>query len=347
MKRFIFGEGPPMKLKNTTVKDIAEYTHLSLGTVSKYINGGQVKDDNKRKLDEAIANLDYHVNTFARGLKTQKSKTIGILIPALDNYFCTNLVEDIERTLYRFGYSLLVCGYQNNPQLIQRKLDFLASRMVDGIIVVPSATNDSAFNLDSLSDRPVILVDRYVNYLDLDTVGIDSVKISTQVTNYLVEQGHKKIAIILGSDTISTSIDRKNGFMTAMNAQGLTVPSEYIKSGEYSYQHGYEAMKEILTLRDRPSAVFATNFDLTLGMMQAVKEDKIVVPEDISIVGFDNLLYSRLFTPSLTIVEQPLEEISSEVVKVLMERLKDKKVKSHKTIKLEASLVQGSSVKKI
>lgn len=334
-----------MIMKNSTLKDIAEYTHLSIGTVSKYINGGSVKSANQEILDEAIRQLDYHVNTMARGLKTKKSKTIGILTPALDDYFCTNLVEHIERTLYQYGYSLIVCGYHNDPDLIPTKIQFLASRMVDGMIVIPGSSSDDYAKLLPNKRMPIVLVDRTVDPLKCDTVIIDSFAISHQVTDYLLKQKHERVGIILGPDTLSTSVDRKRGFMQAMTEHQVTVNPDYVRTGDYSLEHGYEATKQLLALPDRPTAIFATNFDITLGMIKALKEMKLSFPEDVSIVGFDNLLFSTLFSPSLTIVEQPLKEISDAVAQCLLQRLRDKDTVQPKLVKLQASLVTGESVK--
>ncbi|MDN6967676.1 LacI family transcriptional regulator [Oenococcus sp. UCMA 17063] len=332
------------KPKTATMKDVAKYAGLSVGTVSKYINGGDVKEKNKNKLDKAIHKLNFHVNNLARGLKNGRSKTIGVLIPSLDNYFCTNLVEHIENKLSEYGYGLLVSDYQDDSALEQKRLNSLAARMVEGIVVVPSFKAGFNENIINSSQIPIVFVDRVFSQAHCDAVVIDNVSISQKVTDYLLDKGHQRIAIILGPDSISTSKERKQGFIKAMNDSQVEIIPEYVSSGHYSINHGFHATLDFLKLPRRPTAIFATSFDLTLGMLKAINQKGISIPTDISVIGFDNLLFLSVFNPTLTIVEQPMQEISDKVVELLLKRINTKNSFNPSINKMQARLIEGSSV---
>lgn len=334
-------------MKNATIKDIAQLTHLSVGTVSKYINGGSVKQVNKKKLDEAIQKLDFHVNNFARGLKTKHSATIGVLIPSLDNYFCTTLVGYIEQDLSDFGYSVIVCGYQGQVDKQRERLRLLMNQMVDGIIVVPSFAPDKLLEFQDYPHIPIVFVDRVFKNSYFDTVAIKNQSISFDLTSELIAKGHSLIGIVLGPKQISTSKERLEGYVQAMHDHDLDINSNFVLNGSYSMEHGYAATMHLLTRKHKPTVIFATNFDITLGMLKAIHELSMNVPKDISIVGFDNLQISSVFEPPLTIIEQPMEKIAKEVVKRLLGRINGKITADAKTIRVSAKIVEGLSVRKL
>ncbi|MTT32339.1 substrate-binding domain-containing protein [Terrilactibacillus sp. BCM23-1] len=325
------------------MKDIAKYTGLSLGTISKYINGGKVREKNRKLIDKAIRELDFKVNEMARGLKTNESKTIGIIIPSMKNYFCTHLMSYTEMYLSKFGYSVIICNYREDPKVEREKINLLMKKQVDGLIVVPSGETISEIQEIILKKIPVVLVDRILPDMQCDAVVVNNFDISKKVVETLVERGHKRIAIICGPKKVSTAKERLNGFLEMHKKYHLEVDEKLIKFGDYYMHSGFMLCKDLLSLENRPSAIFVTNYDMTLGVIQAINEANIKIPSDISVVGFDNLPIFKVIKPSLSIVSQPMKELGDYVAKLVIDRLNDPTIPT-KVIKLEAEFIMKDSI---
>lgn len=178
-----------------TIKDISKSTGLSIGTISKFINGGTVREKNKIIIEEAIEKMDFKVNELARALKTSKTMTIGVLIPSLENIFCTGIVSNIENILLRKGYSTIICDYQDNPLLEKEKLNFLLNKRVDGLIIVPLSENKEEIEKILQSKIPIVLIDRMLEAIQCDMVIVDNLNASYQAVEHLIVNGHKRIGI--------------------------------------------------------------------------------------------------------------------------------------------------------
>ncbi|GGG05868.1 LacI family DNA-binding transcriptional regulator [Paenibacillus abyssi] len=327
-----------------TIKDIAKHTGLSLGTISKFINGGRVREANRDKIERAIKELDFHVNEIARGLKTSKSKTIGIIIPSMENFFCTSLISRVEKHLSKHGYSGIICDYQEDPQMEKEKLVFLINKMVDGIIIVPSG--DTQKEIQQVLDRgiPVVTVDRILPDIACDSVVVDNFKISGEAVEYFVGQDHRRIAIICGPRNISTAEERLNGYLAVHEKFRLTVDPDLIQFGDYYMQSGYELCRRLLDLPEPPTAIFATNYDITLGVISALNERNIRIPEQLSLIGFDNLNLSKVIKPALSLVVQPMDQLADATTKLMLERLEGTLQGIPQLVKFEAELVIKDSV---
>lgn len=332
-------------MSRTTIKDLAEYTGLSLGTISKYINGGEVKPKNKDLIDEAIKALHYNVNQFARGLRTNRSKTIGVLIPSLENFFCTSLVASIEEELYQHQFSVMVCAYQEDSQRERDQLRFLQSKNVDAIVIVPTNSFKTARMVRDIIDTGTycIAVDRKLMGIKCDYVGINNFQIAYDVTSYLLEKGHKRIGLLGTGQTTLTAIERYNGYAKALEDAGIAEDQSLVGFGNNFASGAYRQARRFLRLRNRPTAIFATNYDTTLGAITAINELGLSVPEDISVVGFDNLSVAKVFNPSLTIVAQPMQEISHATVTRILANI-DHPDAAGDDVVLKGYIVYGSSV---
>ncbi|MFI3324723.1 MAG: LacI family DNA-binding transcriptional regulator [Clostridia bacterium] len=328
----------------TTIKDIAKQTGLGLATISKYLNGGNVREENKILIEQAIKDLDYTVNHFARSLKSKKSMTIGVVIPELSNTFITTIIVTIEDILRKKGYSVIICDCHSNSELEKEAIDFLLSKNVDGIINMPYTSSGTHLTHAIVKSVPVIIIDRYIESLGdkLDFVLIDNQKASYMATKYLLEKGHKNIGILLGSKNIYTTGERLAGYNQAMSEYQISPLQSNICHSDYTVQGGYENMRKILKDKTATS-VFVTNYEMTLGAIIAINEMDVKIPKDISIIGFDNLQLSQVVHPKLTIVSQPLEEIGTKVSELLLKRLTDGNELPPVTIKLSTDLQIGGS----
>jgi LacI family transcriptional regulator len=329
---------------STTIKDIAKKTGLGLATISKYLNGGNVLQKNKIAIEVAIKELDYTVNEFARSLKTSKSKTIGIIIPELSNIFVTNIITVIEDILRNNGYSIIVTDCRTDENLEADLVKFLMKKRVDGIICMPVSKSGDFLKQAIDMDIPIILIDRMLDDIDTDVVMVDNVTASYKAVSYLIENGHEEIGIVAGSKDIFTSKQRLIGYKKALDKANIEFNKNNIVYSNYRVQGGYESLKKLLNNNKNISAVFMTNYEMTLGAIIAINEMGIKIPDDLSFIGFDNLQLSEVVKPKLSIVEQPLDEIGKNVAELMLLRLGEEEKKSKKKIQLTTTLIERESV---
>jgi len=331
-----------------TMKDIARQTGLGLATISRYLNGGKVKEQNRAAIEKAISDLQFTVNEFARSLKTSKSKTIGVIIPELNNTFVATIITLIEDILRKSGYGVIICDCSTNETLEKEAVQFLVRKNVDGIINMPVCKDGSHLKPALDKDLPVVLFDRsIVNLKDVvDAVVVDNVRAAEDATRYLIENGHREIGIIVGPCDVFTSRQRLAGYQQAYEKSGLQYDSSYISFSEYSVHGGHESMNRLLAEHAGMTAVFVTNYEMTLGAIIAINEAGIKLPLELSIIGFDNLQLSQVIKPRLTIITQPLEEIGEQVASRMLERLSGGGSKAAGIVTLSTRLQLGESVQK-
>lgn len=212
-----------------TIRDIKKMTGLSLATVSKYLNGGNVLPENRAAIEHAIEVLHYEVNEVARGLATNRTKTIGVLIQRLDNVFASTIIAEIEDILRQYDYGTIVCDCRGDEKLEAESIRFLLGKRVDGIITIP--TSKSAGYLNAAVDRgiPVVLIDRIFQDKEMDSVMVDNEKAAESAVKMLIAHGHKKIGIICGDSRFYTGQERLQGYFKAMEEADLPVYAKYIK----------------------------------------------------------------------------------------------------------------------
>ncbi len=333
-----------------TIKDIARETGLSIATISKYLNGITIKKQNKTIIDEAIVKLNYTVNEYARGLKINKTRTIGVIIPELSNIFITNIISKMEETLRQNGYSTIICDCQSDANIEIDAVKFLLSKRIDGIINMPTDLEGGHLKIAIENSVPTLLIDRMINNLEnkVDSVVIDNSKAAADAVSYLTQNGHKDIGIILGPQNIYTSSEREKGYKHEINRQGIKLNEGLMFHGDYKISGGYEGLKTLLEKNPSMTAVFVTNYEMTLGAIIYANENGIKIPEQLSIIGFDNMELSRVFNPKLTIMSQPLQAIGDACASTMLKRLSESTntVASEKIV-LEASMIKGDSVAKI
>jgi LacI family transcriptional regulator len=335
---------------SATIKDVAKYTGLSIATISKYINGGNVLHQNKKAIEEAIKVLDFTVNEMARGLKTNKTKTIGILIPNLEQTFCTSIVSNVENILLKQGYSTIICDYKEDPVLEGEKLRFLVNKMVDGIILMPmgDGEDDQSIIQGVIDDGViVVLIDRVLKNVECDVVLVDNLNAAYAAVEEFIIRGHKRIGIITGPEDVYTSEERLKGYYRVHEDYLMDVHEELIKKGDYKIDSGYDFLKELISMDEPPTAIFITNYEMTLGAIMAINESNISVPNDLSLIGFDNLELARVVKPPLSIVIQPMQSIGRTSAEILLRRLNGDMSNFPSTSRLKAELLVKGSVRNI
>ncbi|MDO4621379.1 MAG: LacI family DNA-binding transcriptional regulator [Eubacteriales bacterium] len=328
-----------------TIKDIRNETGLSLATISKYLNGGNVLPENREKIDRAIDKLHYQVNEMARGLVTNRTYTVGLIAQKISSIFNGTLMEIIGRELRKNGYGMLICDSSDDSATEADNIRFLLNKKVDGMLVIATSMDMAAVRPAVDAGVPIVFVDRWVPDSGLASVTLDNRKAAKEAVEYLIRNGHRDIAL-LGSREEMTGIEREKGYRDALEEAGIPIREEFVFVESHTLEHGYNGMKQILRQKEKPTAVLMTNYDINLGTVIAMNEMGVRCPEDISLIGIDDLLLPRIVKPSLTVMRQPMEEIGTAAAKLLLAEINGEET-SEKQIMFDAELLLGNSVKNL
>jgi len=323
-----------------TVKDVAARAGVSTATVSRVLSGKEgVSPELEQRVRQVIDELAYRPNQAARRLRERRSKIIGVLVPDIQINFFASIVVSIERELQKAGYLLLLGNTYDDLESEKQHIDTFLSEDVAGVIFAPSTTINTS-NYRPLQEAGVHLVaiDRQPGEMQIDTVQIDNTQAALRATRHLIEEGHQQIGFIAGSDLISTSIDRQLGYELALRQAGIAVNPELIRPGSFSIESGYQAMKVLFANHRKLSAVLIANNSLTLGAMKYVRECEIDVPTQIAIIGFDDMPWSTILRPPLSVIVQPVNEIGISAARLMLDRINEPK-SSIKHLTLETTMV--------
>jgi len=305
-----------------TIKDVAKMAGVSPSTISKFMNGGNVREENVEAIRAAIAALDYRVNPFGRNLKNQCSRSIGVLLPDITAPFFGNIMTALDKVLRENGYHSLISCYSANHGLERDNLRFLISTGIDGLIYMPeNLSAEEFFELTSNCNIPTVQIDRCLPGLPGDTVLVDNADAVHTAVSRLVGHGHRRIAIITGPKSVFSAKERLVGYLRALSDLGILYDDQLVISGQNDFATGYHGFETLDALPDRPTAVFTTNYDITMGFITAARERGMHIPEDIAVFGFDCVNICTMMKPPLPVVHQPEQEIGQLAARYLIERL--------------------------
>lgn len=333
-----------------TIKDIAKYTGLGLATISSYLNGGNVREGNRKKIEAAIKELNFEVNEVARGLKTNMTKTIGVVIPELNNNFCTEIITVVEDILRNHGYATIVCDCRTDKDLEKNAVDFLFRKRVDGIINMPVNSDGSHLRCFNKAKKPIILIDRKINGVDCDYVLVDNLTAAKNAIQKLIDCGHTRIGMIGGPEDIFTAQERMLGYRLALMEAGIVPEERLIEQGDYTINGGVRCLEKLVSNNKDMTAVFVANYEMTMGAVIGINELGVKIPEELSVIGFDNAEFARACKPKLTIVTQPKDEIGKNVAELILRRIEENRSEKeieYKILKLQTAVTEGNSVRKL
>ena len=305
-----------------TIKDVAKAAGVSMATISKYINGGHVRAENAEAIRRAIAELDYRVNPFARNLKIQRSRSVGILLPDMTAPFYGSVVTAIDKTLREQGYHTIISCYSSNHGLERDNLQFLITNGIDGLIYAPEDLSaDEFYELTANCRIPTVQIDRMIQGVDSDAVLVDNADAVYQAVTKLAFDGHRRIGIITGPKSVFSAKERLVGYLRALSDCGILYDDTLVISEDNDFATGYRGCVNMMKLEDRPTAVFTTNYNITFGFITAARERGLRIPEDIDVFGFDCVDICSMMKPPLPVVHQPEQEIGHTAASYLIERL--------------------------
>ncbi|WP_026565420.1 LacI family DNA-binding transcriptional regulator [Bacillus sp. UNC41MFS5] len=329
-----------------TIKDIAKLANVSHTTVSRALNNSPlIKEPTKRKILEIASQLNYTPNFNAKSLVMQKSYTIGLFLTSISNGTSASFLADTIKgvnSIITQDYNLFIRGiddYQDYSSVNPQRFD--------GIILMSQSVQDNSFIYHVLQKGiPLVVLNREVEEDQLINIISNDTEGSRQAVEYLIENGHRDIAIIEGTPNFKSAQKRKEGYLKALIEYGIPIKNEYSVHGNYDMESGYQAMERLLSLRLPPTAVFCSNDDMAIGAMNAVFAKGLKVPDDISVFGFDDIGFSQYTTPRLTTVKRPIEQISIHGAKKMLSLILGDEQEAEKIL-LKTELIIRDSVKKM
>ena len=332
--------------KNVTIKDVAAAAGVAVSTVSRVLNNlDRVSDETREKVQRVADEMGFVRNTLAASVKTGRSNMIMVIVPDIINEFYTAVIQGVEESAVQKGYFTMVFA---SNEMQKKEEEFFCGKfgkIVDGVVMIP-AHEDLSFVKEYV--KPIVIVDRYVSGSCAEAVIIDNLGGARMLTQELVDNGHKDIAILIGPEMFNIGKERMGGYTQVMCENGLQIHPEYVKRCTWYAESGYEKTKELLALPNPPSAIFATNNLLGIGCMQAIVESGLKLGEDISLVCFDDTLMAQYMTPGITVVKRETVEMGRLAAEKLIQLIEGEKcsVKERKIV-LPVTLVRRNSVKKL
>lgn len=330
-----------------TMKDVALQAGVSTTTVSHIINDTRhVSEELRQRVSDAIAALNYQPHGPARSLRTKQTRTIGMIIPDNSNPFFAEVARSVEDAAFENNYSVILC---NSDGSVEKELNYvrlLIEKGVDGLAFISAGRDPQSIEMLVRQSIPWVVADREIPGADVD-VAVDEVLVENlaggfKATEYLISLGHKRIGCIAGPFQLTPSAQRLMGYKQALQGAGFTVDPDLIIQGDFHNRSGYENCRTLTALSDPPTAIFACNDLMAIGALKAAHDLGLSIPQQLSIVGFDDIAWSSFSIPRLTTIAQPKQEMGRLLTALLVERIKDDQL-THRRMTLPVKLIMRDS----
>jgi len=325
-----------------TIGDVAKKAGVSKTTVSRILNGHfeHATQETKERILEVIRELDYRPNALAKGLKSMRTNVIGIVLSNLRNPFWSSVLEGVEDSCRSLGYNLMICNSNEEPESEWNHIKSLQMRQVDGIIINPTVKNISLYGSLISQEFPIVAVNRKIPDLDVETVVVDNIQGSVLAVDHLIRQGRRNIAIMIyPPEGVSPRQERIEGYKQGLQMNGIEVRDSFIRVIPEQKGSTHKAVTELLTSFPEIDAIFSTNNMMTLEILEAIKEQGLKIPDQISLIGYDETVWSKHLDPSLTTVFQPAYEMGELAAKELIKKIQTKTHMQAKTTVLQPKLI--------
>ena len=329
-----------------TMKDVAQKANVSTATVSRALmNPDKVSQSTRNKVEKAALDVGYFPQALGRNSRRNESRTILVIVPDICDPFFSEIIRGIEVTAAAQGYLVLIgdCAHQNQQE--KTFIDLIITKQIDGMLLLGSRLPFDASIEEQRNLPPMVMANEFAPELELPTVHIDNLTAAFNAVNYLHELGHKLIGCIAGPEEMPLCHYRLQGYVQALRRSGITVDPHYIARGDFTYEAGANALEQLLELPQPPTAIFCHSDIMALGALSLAKRRGLKIPEDLSIIGFDNISLSEFCDPPLTTVSQPRFDIGREAMLLLLDQLSGQNVSSGSRL-LDCELVlRGSTAK--
>ncbi len=339
------------KQSNATLESISKHLNISVSTVSRALNGKSEKYRISKKTTELILEaakeFNYEPNQLARGLRLQKTNTIGIIVPDITNPFFSKIVRWIENAARDNGVSILISDSNEKTEFEKSSVQLFANRKIDGIIISPVGEESEHLEKAGSKNIPIVLIDRLFNDLNFPFVGSNNFEGSKEAINYFIMNGHKRIGFIQGICDTSVNQARVNGYIHSLNENNIPLDRSLIVGNSFGEESGYIETKLLLNAKKKITAIFAASDQIALGAIKAIREENLRIPEDISIISFDDQPYSGYLSTPMTTVAQQGKEIGTIAFKLLTDMIRTGILNDNNKIQLPTKLIIRDSVKNI
>jgi len=330
---------------NPTIKDVAKLAEVHPSTVSRVINGNpRISEKTKNKVLLIIKKLGYTPNAIARGLKTKRTHTLGMLIPDITNPFFSEIARGVEDAANKNSFNVILCNTDDKLKKERTYLEILREKRVDGLILGTAHIRDKSILALENKKFPYILISRNIERLNKNCIIIDDVEGGIMATEYLIKLGHRRIAHITGPLKTRSALNRLKGYKLALKKHEIEYKDELVGEGDFRIKGGYQVMKRFLKLTEPPTAIFAANDLIALGAMQAIQKKNFHIPEDFSVIGFNDIELASFIYPPLTTIRQPILEMGNLAVKMLLRIIIEKEFNQRRII-LQPKLIIRESCK--
>ena len=325
-----------------TIRDVAKLAGVSTTTVSHVLNKTRfVSAEGKAKVENAVMQLNYVPNTVARSLKGGSSRVLGMLVTDSNNPFYADLIQWVDQVAYRHGYNLILCNTQGNIERAKDYMSMLSQRRVDGMLMMSSDARQ--LPVSSYGTMPMVMMDSGPDRVGYDRILDDSEQGGYMATKHLLEAGHRCIGLLAGPLEKSNSQNRIAGYRRAMAEAYVEVDESWIQSGEFTYEGGVTAMAELLKQQKKVTSIFASNDLMAMGAIRVAGEHGLIVPKDLSVIGYDDIPGAKYFNPPLTTMRQPLELMAEQAIAMLLARMETPDREGQRTL-LPPTLITRDSV---
>ncbi len=324
----------------TTIGDVAKLAGVSTMTVSRVINNsGYISPSTRERVERAITQLGYVPNALARSLRFKQTKTIALILTDITNPFFTTVARGVEDAASEQGFSVILCNTDESESKEGEYLNMLLQKQVDGILLVPARCSSESISMLQSRSVPTVVLDRRVEGVQVDAVLGDSEEGAYQLVRHLLDLGHRRIAVLSGPRSVSTATDRVAGFRRAMTKAGLTIDESMVQYEAFSQEAGYRMTQRVLAAAHRPTALFAGNNFIAVGAFGALRDAGLKVPEEMSLVAFDDLPLPLAMDPFLTVAAQPAYEMGRRATELLLDRLTGEAPEECRDVVLPVTLV--------
>ncbi|UTZ44163.1 substrate-binding domain-containing protein [Vibrio campbellii] len=330
-----------------TMKDIAKLAGVSTSTVSHVINKTRfVSEEISGRVNNAAKELNYYApSALARSLKVNRTKTIGMLVTTSTNPFFGEVVKGVERSCYQKGYSLILCNTEGDNERMRESINTLLQKRVDGLILMCSSLEGERIDVfERYPDIPVVVMDWGPMLFTSDKIQDNSLRGGYLAAKYLIDCGHKEVGCITGPLIKHQAQMRYEGYKRAMLEAELEFNANWIVESDFECEGGYQAFKKMVERGPLPSSIFVSNDMMAMGVINAANELGIQIPEQLSIIGYDDIHIAKFMSPSLTTIHQPKYRLGQAAVETLLRKLDEKFVEAQ-VVQLEPTLVERNSVK--
>ena len=329
-----------------TQNEIARRAGLSRMTVYRYLSGQKVSKKSRASIEEVLTDSEYRPNLTARSLVLKRTNLVGLLVPSVSYSFYADLIQVIQRSIKESGYNLLLTVSNEDPKQEKEEIDVLLSIPVDGIIVIPTSSEESEDNCAILAREklPFIMVDRYFEKLNASYVVTDAYAASKNIVQYLIDLGHRKIVHFGGSASNSFARDVRRGYIDALKQNKIQVDDALLFSGSMEGADAPDVFSQVLEIEETPTAIQAVNDVNAIAIFEEAKKNNIRIPEEISVVGFSDIRTSHLLEIPLTTVREQVTEMGQEAARMLVARMEGKRKRKEVQL-LQGELIIRKSVK--